>query len=85
MSLQAHPLSTWIWMLLSVQISVEAHGGYDLPFSVDKFAPYVGLGGAEHHDLHHQYPKTNFQPFFTYMDKLLDTDAKTWLKKKKLH
>ena len=37
-------------------------------------AMHMCLGGAIHHDLHHQWPSTNFQPFFTYMDSLCGTD-----------
>jgi sterol desaturase/sphingolipid hydroxylase (fatty acid hydroxylase superfamily) len=71
--LQAHPLSQWVWLLISVQFSLEAHCGYDFPFTVDKLLPFIGLGGPEHHDLHHQWPRTNFQPFLTYADWLCGT------------
>lgn len=68
----AHPLAHWLWLLVSVQFSLEAHTGYDLPLTVDKLlakiSPWPVLGGAEHHDLHHQWPQTNFQPFLTYAD-----------------
>lgn len=70
----AHPLSQWVWMIISVQISLEAHAGYELPISVDKFLPFLGLSGAIHHDLHHQWPRTNFQPFLTWADHLFQTD-----------
>ena len=37
----------------------SAHTGYDLPLTVDKLlakiSPWPVLGGAEHHDLHHQW------------------------------
>ena len=115
LGLGCHPLSEWTWICLSIQISVEAHGGYDLPISCDKILPFLFLGGAEHHDLvrspavgqagdgerkksskrgnfnnshahasarirqHHQWPRTNFQPFFKYMDLLLGSDCKEQL------
>ena len=71
-------MAHWLWLLVSVQFSLEAHTGYDLPLTVDKLlvkiCPWPLLGGAEHHDLHHQWPQTNFQPFFTYGDKLMGTE-----------
>jgi len=83
--LGAHPLAQWLWLLLSVQFSVEAHGGYDFPFSIDKFLP--GLGGPVHHDRHHEWPMTNFQPFLTYGDRYLgsDYDMMQKVKLEKLH
>ena len=71
-ALGAHPLSQWVWLLISVQFSLEAHGGWDFPITLDKLMPF--LGGPVHHDLHHQWPQTNFQPFFTYGDKLMGTE-----------
>jgi len=38
--------------------------------------PFLPLSGAIHHDLHHQWPRTNFQPFFTWADRLFQTDYK---------
>jgi sterol desaturase/sphingolipid hydroxylase (fatty acid hydroxylase superfamily) len=40
----------------------------------DRLLPFLGLGGAIHHDLHHEWPRTNFQPFFTWADALFQTD-----------
>ena len=74
-SMGAHPLSQWVWLIMSVQFSLEAHCGYDFPYSVDKLLPFIGLGGAVHHDLHHQWPRTNFQPFLTYADWLCGTST----------
>eukprot|EP00656_Telonema_subtile_P056381 TRINITY_DN8997_c0_g1_i10.p2 TRINITY_DN8997_c0_g1~~TRINITY_DN8997_c0_g1_i10.p2 ORF type:complete len:307 (-),score=98.40 TRINITY_DN8997_c0_g1_i10:150-1070(-) len=74
-ALGAHPLSQWLWLLLSVHISLEAHTGYEMPFAFEKLLLFdFGLGGAIHHDQHHQWPSTNLQPFFTYMDRWCRTD-----------
>ena len=72
-ALGVHPLTEWIWLLLSVQLSVDAHAGYD--FGILDKIPVLGKvwGGAQHHDRHHQTPTTNFQPFFTWFDALHGT------------
>jgi sterol desaturase/sphingolipid hydroxylase (fatty acid hydroxylase superfamily) len=61
-----HPLTHWVWLILIVQISIDSHTGYELPIGLDTFFPCCA--GTRHHDTHHAWPKTNFQPFFTYMD-----------------
>ena len=61
-----HPLTHWIWLVLIVQISIDSHTGYELP--VGLFDLFPCCGGTRHHDTHHAWPKTNFQPFFTYFD-----------------
>ena len=62
----------WIWLCVSIQLSVDAHAGYDFPVSLASVLPsYLGplkLGGAKHHDDHHKYFRYNYQPFLTYLD-----------------
>jgi sterol desaturase/sphingolipid hydroxylase (fatty acid hydroxylase superfamily) len=70
--LGCHILTYWIWIQTSIFISVDAHTGYDFPISLNNWIPFYG--GALTHDYHHLHPKTNFQPFFTYLDKLFGTD-----------
>ena len=69
--LQCHPLVGWIWTILSIYVSVDAHCGYDFPISLHRWVPYYG--GALTHDMHHQRPTTNYEPFFTYLDRLMGT------------
>jgi cholesterol 25-hydroxylase len=64
-SLGCHPLTQWIFMVISIQVSIDAHSGYDMGV-LSKFLPF--WGGNMHHDNHHKYPRTNFQPFFTWFD-----------------
>ena len=47
--------------------TVDAHSGYDFCV-LDKLPFLFFWGGNKHHDIHHQKPKTNFQPFFTWFD-----------------
>ena len=70
----AHPLTQWSFMLLSIALSIDAHLGYDLPLAPHRLAPSL-LGGAVKHDMHHQRPLTNFQPFFSWFDRLAGTEC----------
>lgn len=65
---KAHPLSCWSFQNLSISISVDAHIGYDLPFLPHNWMPF--WGGSIKHDMHHQKPLTNFEPFFSWWDML---------------
>jgi len=69
----AHPLTQWSFMLLCIALSVEAHVGYDLPLSLHRWLPC--WGGSVKHDMHHQRPLTNYQPFFTWFDRLFDSEC----------
>jgi cholesterol 25-hydroxylase len=68
-----HPLTTWAWTLVNIWISIDAHCGYDFPWSLHNWLPFYG--GALHHDMHHLRPRTNYEPFFTYLDWLAGTAA----------
>lgn len=67
-----HPMTTWSYMIVSIIVSVEAHIGFDFPFTLNHFT--VGfVGGAPKHDMHHLKPMTNFQPFFNHWDRIFGT------------
>lgn len=70
---KCHPMTTWSYMLLSIVVSVEAHIGFDLPFSLNNILPFGMIGGAPKHDMHHLKPLTNFSPFFNHWDKTFDS------------
>lgn len=70
-----HLLTLWLWMSLRVLETVEAHSGFDFPWSPSNFIPFYG--GADFHDYHHRciYTKSgNYASTFTYMDWLFGTD-----------
>jgi len=67
---KSHPLTVWSYMLLSIIVSVEAHIGFDFPFLLHNLDPFGLVGGSPKHDMHHQKPLTNFQPFFNHWDKM---------------
>ncbi|BFY98532.1 hypothetical protein BsWGS_01572 [Bradybaena similaris] len=66
----SHPLTVWSYMLVSIVVSVEAHIGFDFPFFFHNIDPTGLIGGSPKHDMHHQKPLTNFQPFFNHLDKM---------------
>ncbi|KAG0496985.1 hypothetical protein HPP92_001420 [Vanilla planifolia] len=74
-----HLFTLWLWMVLRVLETVEAHSGYHFPWSPSNFLPLYG--GAEFHDFHHRalYTKSgNYSSTFTYMDRIFGTDADYW-------
>eukprot|EP01080_Neovahlkampfia_damariscottae_P002455 gene2455-3165_t len=75
-----HVLTYWIWIPLSIYISVDAHIGYEFSLSLSNWIPFYG--GAVTHDYHHLHPKTNYEPFFTYLDRLFGTNYDPKQKKK---
>ncbi|KAJ4833303.1 Methylsterol monooxygenase 2-2 [Turnera subulata] len=70
-----HLITLWLWMVLRVLETVEAHCGYHFPWSPSNFLPLYG--GADFHDYHHRllYTKSgNYSSTFTYMDWIFGTD-----------
>ncbi|KAF7823674.1 methylsterol monooxygenase 2-2 [Senna tora] len=71
-----HLFTLWLWMVLRVLETVEAHSGYHFPWSLSNFLPLYG--GADFHDYHHRllYTKSgNYSSTFTYMDRIFGTDV----------
>jgi cholesterol 25-hydroxylase len=68
-----HPMTQWSFMLWSIIVSVDAHIGYDLPLLPHNWAPF--WGGSIKHDMHHQRPLTNYQPFFNWWDRIFGTEC----------
>ncbi|XP_068128704.1 cholesterol 25-hydroxylase-like protein 1, member 2 [Hyperolius riggenbachi] len=70
---RCHILTTWIFMVFHVYVSVEDHCGYDLPWSTSHLMPFGIYGGPQKHDVHHQKPMSNYAPHFTHWDKIFGT------------
>ncbi|XP_013451995.2 methylsterol monooxygenase 2-2 isoform X2 [Medicago truncatula] len=70
-----HLITLWLYTVLRVLETVEAHCGYHFPWSPSNFLPLYG--GADFHDYHHRvlYTKSgNYSSTFTYMDRIFGTD-----------
>ncbi|CAA6675055.1 unnamed protein product [Spirodela intermedia] len=75
-----HLFTLWLWMVLRVLETVEAHCGYQFPWSLSHYIPLYG-GNSHFHDYHHRvlYTKSgNYSSTFTYMDWLYGTDKGYW-------
>lgn len=71
MLLTRHLFSLWVWLLVRLYQTVEAHSGYDFPWNPTRFIPL--WGGAIFHDYHHETFTGNYSSTFTYMDYLFGT------------
>eukprot|EP01012_Entosiphon_sulcatum_P044648 TRINITY_DN59435_c0_g1_i1.p1 TRINITY_DN59435_c0_g1~~TRINITY_DN59435_c0_g1_i1.p1 ORF type:complete len:269 (-),score=44.90 TRINITY_DN59435_c0_g1_i1:83-889(-) len=70
---KAHWVTMVIWMLVRDCETLDAHSGYDLPWSFHNWVPF--WGGALYHDFHHSNFNGNYSATFTWWDKLCGTDG----------
>ncbi|XP_077990727.1 cholesterol 25-hydroxylase-like [Glandiceps talaboti] len=67
----SHPFTRTLFIPFFVTLLSDSHMGYDFPWSYDKILPMSIMGGAKAHHSHHISGTKNFQPFFTYIDKVI--------------
>jgi methylsterol monooxygenase len=72
--MRAHLLTLWCWLLARVWQVVDAHSGYNFPWSPNRYVPL--WGGAEFHDYHHMAFVGNYSSTFTLWDWVFGTDRK---------
>ncbi len=68
-----HLVTMYIWIILRLFQAIDAHSGYDFPWSLRHFLPF--WAGADHHDLHHEKFIGNYASSFRWWDYCLDTEA----------
>ncbi|KAF6821502.1 c-4 sterol methyl oxidase [Colletotrichum musicola] len=68
-----HLLTMYAWIVLRLFQAIDAHSGYDFPWSLRHFLPF--WAGADHHDLHHEKFIGNYASSFRWWDFCLDTEA----------
>jgi len=68
-----HILTMYAWIVLRLFQAVDAHSGYELPWSLHHFLPF--WAGADHHDVHHEKFIGNYASSFRWWDYVLDTEA----------
>lgn len=68
-----HLSTMYIWIILRLFQAIDAHSGYDFPWSLRHFLPF--WAGADHHDLHHGKFIGNYSSSFRWWDYFLDTEA----------
>lgn len=69
-----HLATTLTWMTLRLFQAVEAHSGYDFPWSTHNWLPF--WSGSEHHDYHHMAFTNNFSTSFRWWDHIFGTNDK---------
>lgn len=67
-----HILTMYIWIVLRLFQAIDAHSGYEFPWSLHHFLPF--WAGADHHDLHHEKFIGNYSSSFRWWDYVLDTE-----------
>lgn len=69
-----HIITMYMWICLRLFQAIDAHSGYDFPWSLHNIFPL--WSGAEHHDYHHMAFTNNFATSFRYLDYIFGTDDK---------
>ncbi|OMJ25900.1 Methylsterol monooxygenase [Smittium culicis] len=69
---KVHIFTMLCWITVRISQAVEAHSGYDFPWSMNHWFPL--WAGAEHHDYHHMAFVNNFASTFRHWDRILGTD-----------
>ncbi|KAK8253903.1 fatty acid hydroxylase superfamily-domain-containing protein [Phyllosticta capitalensis] len=68
-----HILTMYAWIVLRLFQAIDAHSGYEFPWSLHHVLPF--WAGAEHHDVHHERFIGNYASSFRWWDYVLDTEA----------
>ena len=76
-----HILTMYVWIIFRLSQAIDAHSGYEFPWSLHHFLPF--WAGAEHHDVHHEKFIGNYASSFRWWDFVLDTEAGAEASKKR--
>ncbi|KAJ1799731.1 C-4 sterol methyl oxidase [Coemansia sp. RSA 2399] len=71
---RVHITTMLIWIAARLWQTVEAHCGYDFPWSMSHWLPF--WAGASHHDYHHMAFVDNFASTFRWWDRIFGTDRR---------
>lgn len=80
-----HLFTMYIWIMLRLFQAVDAHSGYDFPWSLQHWFPV--WSGADHHDFHHMNFLGCYSTSFRWWDHFMGTDKsyQAYQKKKAAH
>lgn len=67
-----HILTMYVWIVLRLCQAIDAHSGYEVPWSLHHLLPF--WAGADHHDLYHEKSIGNHTSSFRWWDHPLDTE-----------
>ena len=62
-----------MWLTVRIFETVDAHCGYDFPWSPARLTPWTSATAA--HDYHHAHNKGCYGSMFSVLDSLYGTDA----------
>lgn len=68
-----HLFTVCAWITLRLLQAVDAHSGYEFPWSLHHIVPF--WAGADHHDEHHHYFIGSYSSSFRWWDFVLGTEA----------
>lgn len=68
-----HILTMYVWIVLRLFQAIDAHSGYEFPWSLHHFLPF--WAGADHHDVHHEKFLGNYASSFRWWDYVMGTEA----------
>ncbi|EHA50257.1 hypothetical protein MGG_17103 [Pyricularia oryzae 70-15] len=68
-----HLFTMQAWIVLRLLQAVDAHSGYEFPWSLHHILPF--WAGAQHHDIHHEQFVGNYASSFRWWDYFMDTEA----------
>lgn len=69
-----HIITVYAWITLRLFQAIDAHSGYDFPWSLQRIIPF--WSGADHHDFHHMAFTNNYSTSFRWFDRAFGTDDK---------
>jgi len=69
-----HLVTVYIWITMRLLQVIDAHSGYDFPWSLHNVIPF--WGGADFHDFHHMAFTNNYSSSFRIWDWIFGTDQK---------
>ena len=76
-----HILTVYLWIVGRLFQAIDAHSGYEFPWSLHHFLPF--WAGADHHDTHHEKFIGNYASSFRWWDYIMCTETGTEAFRKK--
>jgi len=74
--LRSHVFVFWFWLWVRIAETIDAHSGYEFPWSPARLTGLFGMAStATHHDFHHSRNRGCFGSQFTFWDRVFGTDA----------
>ena len=70
---KCHVVTFWLWIIFQNIESVDAHCGYEFPWSPIRVLPMAA--GGDYHNFHHSKNIGNFGSYFTFWDTVCGTNS----------